>query len=285
MNSVTEMQLQFNLASIQSETTEAKGLGAKELGVNQVSSYQSYQAQVGTKLLSERKVDSANDFRFLNEELYVIKWYLEEHYAEKLDVEKKSGVKKNHVFPFSLNGVKHYRLSPDYPVSGKDFSVSLPLSEEVNLDLCYREKVKKRLSDIFTHGFENVCKTLYFFEDQESVVSGVCHQFVNYLAFGMDKQISQNFNGWYEKLSFVSIQKFDQEKVRWGDIVQLLSGESLVHSLFYIGDGRYISKHGVCDIFFQSLSAAQESYPSDSVRIVRLAPEYYSKQITFEGND
>ncbi|WOG29782.1 hypothetical protein [Endozoicomonas sp. 8E] len=280
MNSLPEMHLQFNPASIQSESTVAK-----ESGANKVSSDQSYQTQVETKLLSERKVDSANDFRFLNEEHYVIKWYLEEHYAEKLYVKKNSGVKKMHVFPFSLNGVKHYRLSPDYPVSEKDFSVSLPLSEEVNLDLCYREQVKKRLSDIFTQGFENVCKTFYFFEDEESVVSGFCHQFVNYLAFGMDKQISQNFNGWYEKLSFVSIQKFDQEKVRWGDIVQLLSGESLLHSLFYIGDGRYISKHGVCDIFFQSLSAAQESYPSDSVRIVRLAPEYYSKQITFEGND
>lgn len=287
MNPLTTICLQDHLALAQPECSDIKELVPNKLIIDQ-----SYESHVNEKSLSERSVESSIQFHFLNEELIVEKFYIEklsdkevcikeiddiEHYDEK-----KVQITKCVVFPFVLNGVKHYKIDARNPVLDKDCLVSLSCAEEVNVDLCYRAQVKKRLSELFTKGFKSVCKTVSSFENEEDVIRGICHHFVNYLAFGMDKQISQNFSEWYEKLPFVSIHIFDKKKIRWGDIVQFLSGDSVIHSMFYIGDGRYISKHGPLDIYFQSLPAAQATYPCDTVWIVRLAAEYYSKNIPFK---
>ncbi|WP_252176417.1 hypothetical protein [Endozoicomonas sp. 4G] len=263
MNPVTEICLQADLA-----LTESVSSGRKELATNQLTLDKSYQTQVNNKWLSERKVSPANQLIFHDEEFFI-------------EVRNKDF--DSHIFPFSLNGIKYHNVTPDLPVLEKDFSGYLSFFEEVVPDSDHWIEAKKRLSNIFTEGFENVCKTLWNFQDDDSVVSGCCHQFVNYLAFGMDRQSVKDFNGWYESLPFASVQEFDQEKLRWGDIVQLLSDGKLIHSLFYIGNGKYINKHGGLDIFFQALPSVQVSYPSDSVRIVRLAPEYYSKKIPFQA--
>ena len=156
------------------------------------------------------------------------------------------------------------------------------MPEEQRPALCHWDKALKRLSSIFTHGLDNVCKVTHTTKSGEEIIDSRCHHFVNYIAFGMNAQKNHHFNGWYENLPFATIQEFDQEKLQWGDIVQLFLDNELSHSLFYLGNGKYISKYGETDIFFQYLSATQASYPSDLMRIVRLAPEYHSKELQFK---
>lgn len=219
------------------------------------------------KGLSERTTTAMTELVFDNEEFF----------------EEIQGCEQNpHVFPFHLKGVKHYKIVPNAPILEQGCVFSLAKSGPPMSVPYSWGQAEKRFSRIFMDGFENICRTIHNYKDQERVIDGNCHHFVNYLAFGMKNQQDHDFNGWYEQLPFVNIVEFDQKELRWGDIVQLLSNRKLKHSMFYIGDGKYINKHGGCNIFFQSLSAAQTSYPSDSVRIIRLSPKYHSEEFQFK---
>lgn len=264
MNPLDRGFLQNNLAFNQLEAPTDEYVTSSRLRTDQSCS-----PQVDTKQLLERKANPLNQLVFHDEEFYI---------------EIEGWDKNSYVFPFSLNNEKYYKICPKIPILENDSLVSLPLSDKESVALCRWEHAEKRLSHIFVHGFENVCRTVCVHDDKESVIDGCCHHFVNYLTFGMDRQKDYNFKGWYEKLPFVSIHEFDQKELHWGDIVQLLSGKKLTHSMFYIGNGKFINKHGLGDIFFQSLSSAKITYPSDSVRIIRLAPEYHSKKLQFKVN-
>ena len=228
---------------------------------------QGYQAQTSSISLAKRKIESTTGLSFCDEEFY----------------EEVKGYNNNpYVLPFKINNAKYFKIISKVPTLEKDCASLISLPEGQRPAVCHWDKALQRLSNIFTHGFYNICKTTVRNKHEEIIIDGCCHHFVNYLAFGMDAQKDYNFNGWYENLPFATIQEFDQEKLQWGDIVQLFLDNKLSHSLFYLGDGKYISKHGDTDIFFQSLSAAKISYPSDLVRIVRLKPEYHSKELQFK---
>ncbi|WP_422475170.1 hypothetical protein [Endozoicomonas sp. ALB032] len=294
MNPVTETNLQLAPALAQIGISDTRESAPKELATHHLKADQSQPSQVEGKSLSERKIDSTNKLLFLDEEHHTEILYANQKcdgtiFFEQIDnpelyAEETLVYWKLKLLPFTLNGVKHYKVPANTPILKEECLVSLPLTEEANIDSCYLNQIKSRLSCLFTKGFENVCKTVFPLENKEIDSHGFCHQLVNYLAFGMDKQKDIKFNGWYEKLPFASIHTDDKTKLCIGDILQLFSNEKLIHSLFYIGGGRCISKHGPIDIFFQSLPAALETYPSESIRIVRLAPEYYSKQIPFRVN-
>ena len=74
---------------------------------------------------------------------------------------------------------------------------------------------------------------------------------------------------------------FFQIENLWVSYSPLAQGE-LEHSLFYLGNGKYINKHGGGEIYFQDLRCAQKKYPSDSVRIIRISPDYYSSENVFK---
>ena len=260
MDSVNSKRNIYSNPPGSSDTEE--NVGSKRLRLDQ-----GCQAQTSSISLAKRKIESTTGLSFCAEEFY----------------DKILGYGyNNYVLPFKINNIKHFKVDPKVPTLEKDYASFISLPEEQRPALCQWDKALKRLSNIFTHGFNNVCRTTITTESGEEVIKSRCHHFVNYIAFGMDAQKDHNFNGWYENLPFTSTQDFDQEKLQWGDIVQLFSDNKLKHSLFYLGNGKYISKHGSGNIFFQSLSAAQASYPSDLVRIVRLSPEYHSKELQFK---
>ena len=228
---------------------------------------QDYQAHTGSTSLAERNIETKIGLSFCDEEFY----------------EQIKGFDNNpYVFPFKINNVKYVKVDPKVPSLEKDYASFISLPDEQSPAVRHWDNALKRLSNIFTDGFNNVCKTTYATKLGEIIIKSCCHHFVNYITFGMDAQKHHHFNGWYESLPFATIQEFDQEKLQWGDIVQLFLDNELSHSLFYLGNGKYISKHGGTDIFFQSLPAAKASYPSDLMRIVRLAPEYHSKELQFK---
>lgn len=183
------------------------------------------------------------------------------------------------VLPFYLDGRKHFKINRETPLLNHDCKLEI-LGDNPDQKNAWSEAVK-RVSNIFTHGFENVCKVTRP-RDGRCVSNVHCHHFVNYLVFGMDKQEDISFSEWYENLPFASLLQFDEKDLKWGDIVQLLAQGELEHSLFYLGNGKYINKHGGGEIYFQDLRCAQKKYPSDSVRIIRISPDYYSSENVFK---
>ncbi|RLV59592.1 hypothetical protein D5018_11120 [Parashewanella curva] len=141
-----------------------------------------------------------------------------------------------------------------------------------------------RFNKLFSDGLEQVCQTVLFNKGVKFPSDGCCHHFANYLIFGMKKQayLDRDFKEWYDQLPFVEILSFSELTVRWGDIIQHTHMGKLIHSMVYVGDSRYISRHGNTYIYFQSLEATKLSYPSDSSRIIRLLPEFYSTELEFK---
>ena len=181
------------------------------------------------------------------------------------------------VLPFFIDGVKYLKIDPKATTLK---SLNLKISEDL-IDLsCGWDKAKKRLTGIFTHGFDNICSVM----EGDRKISGSCHHFVNYLAFGMSKQDDYNFPKWYEELPFASVLPFDEKELCWGDIVQLISNGKLIHSMFYLGKDVYINKYGGSDIRFQTLSGCRKRYTSDSMRIVRVHFDYRSKELNFRDS-
>ncbi len=199
--------------------------------------------------------------------------------SPELYIKIKDWLRNPIVLPFYLDGRKHFKISPETPLLNHDCKLEI-LGDKQDQQNGWSEAVK-RVSNIFTHGFKNVCKVTQL-RNRTCEADGHCHHFVNYLAFGMDKQEDINFSGWYENLSFASLLEFDEKDLKWGDIVQLLAQGELKHSLFYLGNGKYINKHGGGEIYFQDLRCAQKKYPSDSVRIIRLSQDYYSSENVFK---
>ena len=217
--------------------------------------------------VSERRVTCKKQMQILDfPELYI-----EIKYREK---------KPPIVFPFFLDGTKYLKIDSNTPLLNHDCNLEI-LGDNPERQNAWSEAVK-RVSNIFTHGFKNVCKVTRP-GNSACVVGGCCHHFVNYLAFGMDQQEDIDFPGWYENLPFSSLLQFDEKDLKWGDIVQLLDKEELKHSMFYLGNGKYINKHGSNDIYIQDLRSIQKKYPSDSVRIIRISPDYYSSENVFKG--
>ena len=90
--------------------------------------------------------------------------------------------------------------------------------------------------------------------------------------------------GWYDALPFVQCQPFNEKDLQWGDIIELRQGNRFVHFLFYIGDGKYINKHGGTDIYIQDLESSKINYPCESLRILRLRTEFQDRNIEWQKN-
>ena len=215
----------------------------------------------------------------LSERKATCKKYIQVLNSPELYIKEKGRSKNPIVLPFYLEGNKNFKIDPNTPLLNHDCNLEILGDNQEQLN-AWTEAVK-RISNIFTHGFNSVCKVTSP-EEKTCKIDGNCHHFVNYLAFGMDQQEDIYFLGWYENLPFSLLLQFDEKDLKWGDVVQLLDKGKLKHSMFYIGNGKYINKHGSTEIYFQDLRGVQKQYPSDSVRIIRVSPDYYSSENIFK---
>ena len=223
--------------------------------------------------------------------------------VSKLPIEATKAAIKNESVPFvQLEAWKKSRRnSPVFPISflGKDFLKVDPktglgsiipkdvkaiwICEPVDNPSVYRQNGELRLSNILTKGFDNVCKVVWMSPEGKAIpYSAKCNQFVNYLSFGMTYQEADTPESWYESLPFIETLPFSEADLKWGDIVELSQDKTFVHFLFYIGNGKYISKHGGLDIYIQDLDSSKINYPCNSLRILRLLPDFYNKKIDWQ---
>ncbi|WP_422134168.1 hypothetical protein [Endozoicomonas sp. ALD040] len=185
------------------------------------------------------------------------------------------------VYPFILNGKTYYHIDK---ASGCD---SVSENDEIFIEHCAgqqeekNQQLIKRLSDIITKGFRNVCTV--FYPDDKSKIEGVCHDFAYYLSFGLSVLISTRDNthdSFYESLSNIKIYEFTGEKdLDFGDIVQITNNTShterkplVFHSVVYIGNGKYISKLSKEDIYIQDLESILDTFElwkKGSLRVVK----------------
>ena len=185
------------------------------------------------------------------------------------------------VFPFALNGKTYLFVDK---ASGCD---SVSESDDVILDFDIASRTKKdteilkRLSDIMTKGFRNVCTVLDI--DKKSTTEGVCHDFAHYLSFGfsvLDSSKYKKDDSFYDSIPSVKITPFaGEEHLKLGDIVQitclsLCDGHEPTpsHSMVFIGEGKYISKHAGDDIYIQDLDSILNTFKDwkeGTLRVVR----------------
>ncbi len=223
------------------------------------------------KDIAERRV--RHQIHFLDEEYYVF-------------IDSPSYKGNANIFPFQLNQKTFYKVDQHKPAVEQNDTVVLPLPE-ITKGSGSKEfsppwpAALERISNVFTQGFNNVCQVIDCNAPGKFIYPGCCHHFANYLAFGMTLQKFIDFNGWHDTLPFASVLDFSQETLRWGDVVQLFEHGKIVHSMFHVGDGIYMNKHGFNEIYFQSLPACKVTYPSDFARIVRVSPEYHSEKVEF----
>ena len=188
------------------------------------------------------------------------------------------------VFPILFHGKKYFKINPKIGIESVPKEVkAISLCEPDTNPSTYRRNCELRLSKILLKGFDNVCKVvLVNYKGEYVPYYGCCNHFVNYLSFGMTYQVFDTPEGWHESLPFIERLNFCESDLHWGDIVELSKGSQFVHFLFYIGDGKFISKHGGLDIYIQDLESSKISYPCDSLRILRLRTEFHDKQIEWQ---
>ena len=184
-------------------------------------------------------------------------------------------------FPFILNGETY-----DY-INQKTGCNSVFKHDEVLLEnFTDRQEEKnnlitKRLSDVITKGFKNVCTVLD--ERKKKPTLGVCHDFAYYLSLGFtvfESTRNIDHDAFYESLPNVKVIEFTGEQdLSFGDIVQIKAqpvyvGDkpSVCHSMVYLGDGIYINKISGLNIFIQDLESILdtcETWKKGSLRIIR----------------
>ncbi|WP_257283692.1 hypothetical protein [Endozoicomonas sp. SESOKO1] len=184
-------------------------------------------------------------------------------------------------FPFILNG-KTYHF-----INQKSGCHSVSINDEVlleNFTARQEEKnnlIAKRLSDVITKGFENVCTVL---DDRTKIpIRGICHDFAHYLSLGFTVFESTRYkdhDAFYESLPNVKVTEFTGEQdLSFGDIVQITAKPDSVgykplvyHSVVYLGDGIYISKISGLNIYIQDLDSILDickSWKKGSLRVIR----------------
>ncbi|WP_252179600.1 hypothetical protein [Endozoicomonas sp. 4G] len=186
-------------------------------------------------------------------------------------------------FPFILNGKLYHRI---HQQTGCD---SVSKNDEILLESFtdrQEEKsslIKKRLSDVITKGFNNVCTG--FDEYTKKTIYGVCHDFAHYLSLGFSNCESRkykDYDAFYESLPYIKVTEFTGEQdLRFGDIVEITEQPACVehkppvyHSMVYIGDGKYISKISGLDIYIhdrESILDMVEDWKKGNLRVIREA--------------
>lgn len=168
-------------------------------------------------------------------------------------------------YPFMIAGKEYDYLPNDGIHTLRNRNCKVLWDSTCEKDL-YRINAEKRISNIFCEGFDNI---VYNQLDEKPFTSGgCCHHLVNYISFGITHSnalSSSEWTNWFNDIPFATTFDYKEADLDWGDIVQLLfkdeKGEEVSHSALYIGDSRYINKHGwVSPIWFQELSGVQQIY-------------------------
>lgn len=166
-------------------------------------------------------------------------------------------------FPFILNGEIYHRINRFTGCNSVSRSDEVLLENFTERQAEKNNLIKRRLSDVITKGFKNVCIVLD--KDTKEPIKGVCHDFAYYLSLGLSNFESPRYDhdAFFESLPNIKVIEFTGEQdLRFGDIVQITEQPACVehkplvyHSVVYIGDGKYISKISELDIYFQDLES------------------------------
>ena len=137
------------------------------------------------------------------------------------------------------------------------------------------EAFHDRLSKIITTGFSKLCNLT----DRNGECSrGSCHDFAHFLVFGIDDgESTYDADDVLEKLpKNIAFEKFTQETINPKDVFQICMDDNLernnhvLHSAVYLGNGKYICKIGLNNIYIQDFPSIMECLPEYSRKNCRI---------------